>query len=886
MGIKPFVLTERSLARMKPNILAKKLNLLKKRNFVVTYENSRAKKLTTDLLKKMGASRFLGTGWTLKDLGIDPSKLWKTTTTLQEELKKYKLTVQEFEALLKKAGKPVGQKKKIEKKMKDEPKTLDEALKDYGLTEDQFKKAVDLWKKRKLGKKGEKEEEEPEEEQEGKEDDDDEPEEEGDDDAPPPPDDDDDEPTFKPQGKPGSVEPKQGDLGALTKDEMEQLKPKEKIASDELLINVLKSVSNKYSDKFSGYLTAIKEQLYKDVRTNETFKKRDEFDKLFGKGKIKQGTFQKFLKNHIENPAKKDLKAFLEGLYDQLTGVKKPSLFNGIKKQIASCLFDPDKLKAINDEINTIIISLAASFRSGSMGFSDSDSDQIAEDVLTDLVKNEKRFKNVKDPIIQLIREIDYLRVNPKFTGFNKVFGKTRKISGPIINSARTEGLKSYSQLRSALKAQFLLNLGDFEKFEKEKLIQGILNKVSLQKALDIHLAGKKVAFDVALSKVRSITGMRNRIDKLSREKKNKYSQNIDNILNFLKSGKNLDTIIKLLQEIVGKSKVKWQDNIKKVVASEWEKGRVAREVISAFLEACAKGETEQGGKYLYDALVKISEIKKSIENNIKNNLPFITPDVLIKPIKKYLIRNKDAKQKLDSGEYYKMMTLSGFLLEVMDDIQNKKEFIGSRIERLIDVLWSFKQRVLQSTAKEYQLLKNNKEFIDKSGGNLILQTMAKYLQDLKTNKFIALLSEFVKKDNFGLEKSDKFKDITEGLKQAITFDPIEKKIKGLTVLDEGKSFYKIGVVKKLPVSKLDLKGVHRKVRRERSSVLHSLRGQFKKLIILLKEYLQSLKTTGKADKTKVLAERKSVIETLKNLKIKGEYLQAIEKFLEFTFLK
>ena len=103
--------------------------------------------------------------------------------------------------------------------------------------------------------------------------------------APPPP------PMMMPDEEPKKkpTTPKKPAVPAiLTKEKIIALSEKEKNASDELFLEVLRDISQEsYTGEFKKYLAFLWKTLYEKVRKDDVFKKREEFDTIFVK-KIKK----------------------------------------------------------------------------------------------------------------------------------------------------------------------------------------------------------------------------------------------------------------------------------------------------------------------------------------------------------------------------------------------------------------------------------------------------------------------------------------------------------------------------------------------------------------------------------------------------------------------
>jgi hypothetical protein len=874
MGMKPFIFGESSLERMRPGVFAKKLTFLKRRGFRIRYQSPRAKKLAQELIKKMGAPQFRQTGWTLKDLGIDPAGLRKIKVGLEEELKKYKLTLKEFEKLVK------DYQKKLGKKEKEISGNLEQELEDLGLTVDEFKDIADKWKRGILVEKEEELEEED------------------DDDVPPPPDDDDEEEllTFEkekkepPKKKP--EEPKE-----LKIEQVQKLTAQEKQKSDKLLLDALRILSDK-TGKFGPYMTIIKEYLYKNVRKKEAFKKREAFDKSFGKGKTGQGDFQKFLDKALKKKATPFLSdTVLDDLYKQLTGQKTPVLINEVKKRIASCLFDSQKIKNIDidDAIKTIIINLAVGLRSvPTEGMYDS-SDAIAEGLLADFIEKEGVFANVlPDRIGQLIREINYLRVHPDFFGFNKVFGKMKKIGGPIINLMKDPKTRmSFKAFSGALRTQLFFETEDFDEFIKEGN-----NEALLKQAFEGRLVVKLVDVPAALLRIKSLAGLRAFLKKL---KMPKYARIIKEALKILHDGTGLNRLIVILRTISGDpGKVYgWENNIKKIVATEWKKGALGRKIRKAFMDVYDMDPSQPRGNILYRKLISIPEIKTAIEKSFKN--PFRTPDTAIAPIRKYLVADTKIKKMIQDGQHYKIIEPIGLLLTAIQDIETNKAFLGQRIRRLVDVLKSLHTGRLQTTAKDYDLLKKNIELIKGAYGQKTLGQMALYAEHEQVKNLINLLVQFAQRSQLGFDKIPVFQNIMKGLVQMFKIAPIEKVLEQLMALNQGKVVVGRGAWKTifLPVLNPVQKKITRQEKRFRRAVLRVFKGQASQIIAALNTYLQALKTSKIGDKKGIKTARDQLVakltEKINKLTFKRDpqanqrkkkAIQAIKAYFDFAFLK
>jgi len=206
----------------------------------------------------------------------------------------------------------------------------------------------------------------------------------------------------------------------LTPEQSSNLSGQEKVKSNELFVEKLKDVAfiNLGPGTFEEQLKKIIDYLDKEVRWNETFKRRYAFDSQFREtpqAKVNQflqqagmvpeaadledylnGLFQANVKINIQNKALgNQLNAFLTFAYEDL---QKPDskLFTSFRDSFAACLYaHPEKkelLASVDEHIFTILVNLIVSVRPKPVPVNKTYSDTVARNMFLQLLELEGPF--------------------------------------------------------------------------------------------------------------------------------------------------------------------------------------------------------------------------------------------------------------------------------------------------------------------------------------------------------------------------------------------------------------------------------------------------------------------------------------------------------------
>lgn len=466
-------------------------------------------------------------------------------------------------------------------------------------------------------------------------------------------------PAMKPTKKPTEKkEPTKPKLPAvLTKEKIERLTEKEKKASDQLFFKVLRDISQQsYTGDFKKYLKFLLETLREKVREVDVFKKRAEFDEVFGKGVEKtvqdilggitkelvyeEGEFQKLVQEKMETPAENNLNTFLDNMYKDFTGLGR--LVRKVEGLLSLCVFDAKKMASERDYIVTMLINFIVGLRT-TKGNNRPDSDEEVAQVLENLKDKKGRFKDKKHPIEQLGHEFDFLRINKKFLRFNYLIGEgalklqsagkgtaaTKAALEPLLLVIRYSELNSLdfklTTFKARIKKQLFFDpdtyfddvLGKSKLVTEEKIVLREKTKVTrlveseglkglkrdLKKYFEYRQVATTAAFNIlaflekriAEKKVKDLKSLRVVFKALKKRLKDKKP--LEKIEKMIDAMKKVDDIVKQFETLVGEQKeaTTFDDKLRVILTRDQTKRKISGPIKKILLEA----------KELYEKRVK-----------------------------------------------------------------------------------------------------------------------------------------------------------------------------------------------------------------------------------------------------------------------------------------
>jgi len=750
------VLTEKLIGKMKPISFLNYTKGLKKKKITIKYKTPKAAVMAGESLKKARIQKKKEA--IAENLAEEIEEL---KTALEEAKKKIlKLEKKVDPAKLKKFAALEAKVAELEKGKKEFEAT--EITSEIALKEEEKKQKTALKKAQKEEKKLEEEVEEEEEP--------------GGPPPPPPPPPPMDDKKKKPIKKP--TKPKKPAVPApLTQKVIDELTEQQKKASDRLFLKVLRDISQgnhgRKENTFRNHLDFLKEKLYGEVRKNEKFKKRAAFDNLFGKKERDTGTFQKNLKEKIETPAKQNLNTFLDKMYADFTGVRR--LLREATTKLSSCVFGANKMVGERDYVVTMLINFIVSLRpekEKASGSEKDDSDEVAADVLEDLMEKKGRFAGKQRLIEQLAHEFNFLRIKKEFLRFDYLIGDAansrykkadfvkKRTLRPLLLLMRYEELdpKDYmlKTFMGMIKKQLFFDPGNFEDVlpvakwvKKVKIIDG-KKKVEegwdepkehkiLSGYLETYLKDRGIAaaaaFDIleflqenSNRLVKNMSSLRSVLTALKQKLKGKKKSlaTIETIENMINDMKSVDAIVNQFGVLVDQKKplsfdVKLRDMLTKDQAEKKLSAPIEEMLTKVKADNKKKFKRDPSfkvGKILYGKLKALEVIKDN--KKISEELDKVFTDFFRMPtsvrdfLKKYI--SKDYYDKLDKESFFlKRIEPYGLLLKALRDIPNFKPKTGKledgKYGLLVDVLHSLNEAKLFADAKKhYQFTLNDKE--------------------------------------------------------------------------------------------------------------------------------------------------------------------------------
>jgi len=873
-----FVFTEKNLQRISPAGYVRRTKFLDQKKFAARYATPRAKEMADDLLRRYKLQQvskgldedFLLFVQKIQMLGLSDEKLrllkilaseqiQMITGLSEQELEKFKnMSIEDIKKFL--AGKGVvdptvlataGQEAGFSEKLLE----IIEKIRQQNLSDQQLlaiynqafenPEKVALLTDEEIGQLKEKKDDEivaiieekketEEEEAEFAEGDGDEDDADDDDESPP--------------------EMKEGEL-EFKKEKVIEGEKKEEALADEPASD--KAVADALRDIALSFKQGQTVQEYFKTFTNEFFKKKkirkkDDFKSIIGESAQKKGLIQTYIQENIINAYQPESVA-VSLLYNMFSEGNYPDTFKNFVNLFKPLFYDEKKIDDVKDHLITIYINFIVAARStpekGKMYEFLSDNAVVVE---------LKKVVNKSKTLDEFIKKIDYLRLHTDFQRFYELLGgegsklpPNVKIK-PFIQEIRDSmtQITNVGTLRPILLDQLFF---DKEKYKSELSSMNEKFKLILKTRKGVSVQIKTISFS-------SIKNLKSLMTKLRFASKTR--EEAKNVLDVINKGEWNDSIMENIKKIASDSDKfdSWQGNIEKLIKKGIEIQKVMGPIQAAFKVLVKKTDLKnlsEKEKIFYDELIKIPSVSEAVKKSFKNDL-FRTADSALEPIKQYLLADKETRKLLKQGTHYERIQPFGFLLSVLKDIQTNGQFFGRRFKVFSDVLWSFIEGTVFSSAKKYNKMQENISFIRAAyTNNRLLYGTEKPLQSMKDaidkkniDEFIKTLTAFVAKAKTDLEKADKFENlVVNGTKMMQENEPYEKMVIKLFLLNEGNNsrFQDAPIIPSLDVGKGTQVDERELV--FRATVLDILRGKFINLLTMLGVVIKDDENIGLYDR-------------------------------------
>ncbi len=603
----------------------------------------------------------------------------------------------------------------------------------------------------------------------------------------------------------------------ISEQDLKALSKNDKKASDQLFLAPFLNIDSSQKDNLytnfdpnkslGFYLDDIK-KAFAHIRLNKDFKKRKEFDELFGVSR-KRGLLHSFFEEKIEKVIKNNNES-LSVFYVDLQDVEKSQWVKNFKVLLSSCLFESGSadLAGINKTCAIVLTNaLVIARQKGSA--SRYDSDYFVFDLVKTILQKTKTSS-----VEHFGWQLNLVRIYPQFIKYKDVMGSVadsnyKGASGGVVGKAKFQPLLQQwfkkeinnkdwmplSNFASRLSQQFFY--GDY----LDQLLSESDNKKKLESLLEKHIGllkeKKTKSFDInnflknSFSKVKDINSLRKAIKELKTnlvEGKKKIAEKIESMMQDLSI--DVDQFKNQLNVIIADDITTVVENfadIEKIITDYNEKNKIVSKVINIFKEVKEKykkeytisGEYKSKGKVLYDKLIQVPNIKNQVEKEFTSI--YRTARSIHQFINSIVKDSKLMNAHVKIDDMYNFIEPYGTLVRVLEQIPKEKEDLLLQLQYALQYLNDgqvFPKFTPLDGTSDGAAISQQKIYENK------LKDAIKALQDFDFETLKKVILAFVKKAELDVENNKDLQNIIKNAFMAIVNQKFKSFVRAIKDFD------------------------------------------------------------------------------------------------------